>query len=101
MAHRPKITQLEFKRAIAVHYFKMYGTEPQVGGRPASRPQSTPAFEELRFDGLHHSVIQNEGNKKRRCAGSECKSIMRTACSNCKFLAGSGARETRSGALSL
>ncbi|KAG8250224.1 hypothetical protein J6590_106239 [Homalodisca vitripennis] len=81
MAHRHKITQLEFKRAIAVHYLKVYGTEPQVGGRPAWRPQSTPAFEELRFDGLNHFVIQNKGNKKSRCAGSECKSIMRTVCS--------------------
>lgn len=83
MSHRPKMTQLEFKRAIAVHYLKTYGTEPQVGGRPALRPQSTPGFAELQHDKLNHFVVQNEGNKKRRCAGSDCKSIVRTSCKKC------------------
>ncbi|XP_039286653.1 piggyBac transposable element-derived protein 3 isoform X1 [Nilaparvata lugens] len=87
MANRPRITQLEFKRAIAVYYLQTFGTEPQVGGRPSLRPQSTPAFEELRYDGLNHIVIENEKKdgkkKKRRCARAGCKSFMRTSCKKC------------------
>lgn len=83
MSHQPKMSQLEFKRAVAVNYLKTYGTQPQVGGRPALRPQSAPAFEELRYDRIDHFIIQNYGNKRRRCAGSHCNSQVRTGCKKC------------------
>lgn len=84
MSHSQKISQLDFKRDTAVHYLKTYGTEPQLGGRKASRPQSTPAFEELKFDKMEHYIIQNDGNKRRRCAGLNCSSSVRTSCTKCK-----------------
>lgn len=84
MSHRTdKITQLEFKRQIAVHYLRTYGIPPAQGGRPADRPQIIPAFENLRFDHTDHLIVQNENNKRRRCAGYLCKSHVRTACRKC------------------
>ncbi|XP_045105431.1 piggyBac transposable element-derived protein 3-like [Portunus trituberculatus] len=34
----------------------------------------------IRYDGKNHYIIQNLGNKRRRCAGEYCKSVGRTAC---------------------
>lgn len=65
MSQRPKIPQLEFERAVAVNYLKSYGTQPQVGGRPDFRPQC---------------AAKQKDNKRRRCAGSDCKSHVRTSC---------------------
>ncbi|XP_039286300.1 piggyBac transposable element-derived protein 3-like isoform X1 [Nilaparvata lugens] len=83
MSHLQKMSQLEFKRNVAVFYLKTLGIQPQVGGRRSMRPQAAPAFEDLWYDRLDHFIIQNEGNKRRRCAGPNCTGSVRTGCQKC------------------
>lgn len=78
-----KISQLEFKRAVATSYLKTYGVSAKHGGRPTARPQTIPAFINIRYDRIDHFIIQNDQNKRRRCAGRVCTSSIRTSCEKC------------------
>ncbi|KAI5697480.1 hypothetical protein M8J75_006165 [Diaphorina citri] len=78
-----KQSQLQFRREIATTYLLSYGTPPSTGGRKALRRTSTPSFDNLRYDGLDHLIVQNVNNKRRRCAGRLCTSVVRTACRKC------------------
>ena len=61
-----KFTALNFRRELANFYLRAYGYPPIGIGRPSlSPPSSSP---KLRLDGRAHLIIQNEGNKRRRCA---------------------------------
>ena len=61
-----KFTALNFRRELANFYLRTYGCPPIGIGRPSlSPPSSSPKF---RLDGKDHLIIQNEGNKRRRCA---------------------------------
>ena len=59
------ITQLEFRRAIAIYYCQTYGTEkpPQSYRRLHTNEHSS------RYDELNHFVIETPEKKRRRCAG--------------------------------
>lgn len=79
-------TALQFRRELARFYLMSYGCPPKGAGRPSSSKQSssgTRLSESIRFDGRDHYVIQNEGNKRRRCASDTCMSVVRTACTKC------------------
>jgi len=49
------------------------------GKKPSIRPNESHS----RIDGKNHFVQRVPGNRKRRCAGSQCSSIMRTQCKKC------------------
>ena len=73
-----EISHIEFRQSIAMSYYARFGTGPKTPGRkPSTRPADT------RYDGLNHLVERVKDNKKRRCAGAECKSIIRTQCKKC------------------
>lgn len=79
-------TSLEFRRELARFYLVSYGCPPKGAGRPSlSKPCSSGSrlSESIRLDGRDHFVIQNEGNKRRRCASETCISVVRTACNKC------------------
>lgn len=81
-----KLTQLEFKREIVRFYLTSYGSSPRGAGRPSTSKASVSKGrlpDSIRYDGKNHYIIQNLGNKRRRCAGEYCKSVGRTACSKC------------------
>lgn len=82
-----KITFLEFRREIVKTYLTNFGTLPKQGGRPSislSSRSSSRVGDDIRFDGTGHFLTKTENGKKIRCAGEDCKSIMRTFCSKCK-----------------
>ena len=70
------ISQLEFRRDVALSYLTRYQQLPKSAGR---KPKARPSTLEKRYDGTNHLVRPTE--KKRRCAN--CPSIMRTECSKC------------------
>lgn len=78
-----KITQLEFRRQIAIYYCKHYGEKSKKSGPTAnpSRKNENSIKESIRYDRIDHLVVPIE--KKRRCAGELCKTIGRTECSKC------------------
>lgn len=80
-----KINQLDFKREIVNVYLRSYQTKPKAIGRPSKSTFSTDCrvSDSIRFDKIDHMVKQTEDKKKKRCAGKNCKSIMRTMCSKC------------------
>ena len=61
-----KSTALSFRREFANFCLRAYGCPPIGIGCPSlSPPSSSP---KLRLDSRDHLIIQNEGNKGRRCA---------------------------------
>jgi hypothetical protein len=80
------VPQLEFRRQIVKTYLLRYKIPPKAPGRPSISAASSSGdrvSDELRFDGLCHFVFPTEGGKRRRCAGSGCKSVGRTECRKC------------------
>lgn len=77
----PAMSQLEFRRNIAIFYAKHYGQEAKGPGPSRKRKIEDTAYEEIRFDGLNHWPLPIE--KKRRCVGLSCNTIGRTACEKC------------------
>ena len=73
------LTQLQFRREIALSYLLKFGTPPKGKGRKSS---CVPG-QYLRYDNIGHLVEPTQDNKKRRCANTGCTSIGRTQCSNC------------------
>lgn len=82
--HQPDLGQFEFRREIAIYYCKHFGKFPVGRGHSATekcRTDKNTLVTMLRFDDKGHYVIPLD--KKRRCAGDTCKSIVRTACQKC------------------
>lgn len=78
------MSQLEFRRQLAVYYCKHYGEKPQRPGPSVNRKRndnSNSVEATLRYDGNSHYVVPT--SKKRRCAWEYCKSVGRTACVKC------------------
>ena len=50
-----------------------------TGKKPSIRPNESRS----RIDGKNHLVQRVPGNRKRRCAGNLCSSIMQTQCKKC------------------
>jgi len=61
-----------------------YGTMPKSAGRPSTSKASTlhdsRVSDDIRFDGRDHLVIATADGKRRRCAGKNCVSVVRTEC---------------------
>lgn len=77
---QPTMTQLEFRRQLAVYYCKHYGTKAKSSGpMPAHRYAQQPGRVEhsLRYDQTGHFVVPSN---RRHCAGERCKVSGRTAC---------------------
>ena len=80
-------TQLQFRRDIAKTVFAKYRNPPKTGGRPSSSLSSSSdsrVSDDVRYDTIGHLLTGTTNNKKIRCAGVNCNSIMRTTCSKCK-----------------
>lgn len=79
-----KITQLDFRREIVKTYLNKYKNPPKGKGRP-SASKSSRSFsrvgDDVRYDNIGHLLTPVE--KKIRCNGDNCKSIMRTKCIKC------------------
>ncbi|KAK3878121.1 hypothetical protein Pcinc_006171 [Petrolisthes cinctipes] len=73
------LTQLQFRREIAVCYLQQFGNPPKGKGRKSS---SVPGQHAVRYDNIGHLVEPVQDNKKR-CAKTGCTSIGRTQCSKC------------------
>lgn len=79
-------TKLEFKREIASTYISKFGQPGKPGGRPSKSKTSISnarISDELRYDQMNHWVIEVPNKKRRRCAGENCKSHVRTMCMKC------------------
>lgn len=82
--YKSDTTQFDFRREIATYYCKHHGELPRGAGRYATekrRSDKDTLLTMLRFDRTDHLVVPLD--KKRRCAGELCKSIIRTACRKC------------------
>lgn len=80
---QPAMTQLEFRRQLAVFYCKHYGSKAKsVGPMPSHRHAQQPGRVDyaLRFDKTDHFVVPSN---RRRCAGEGCKVTGRMACGKC------------------
>lgn len=78
-----KLTQLEFRRQIAIFYCKRYGTKPKSAGAPTQQRranQDNRVNKTLRYDRTDHFVVPSG---RRRCAGDLCKVVGRTSCGKC------------------
>ena len=79
--------QLEFKRQVAQTYLQRYGTMPKSAGRPStsrvSSLRDSRVSDDIRFDDRGHLVIAIADGKRRRCAGGNCLSVVRTECQKC------------------
>lgn len=71
----PKLTQIDFRRNLAMAYVKRYSTPAITKTKSTKRP----GFSDIRYDTIGHYVQPIE--KKRRCAN--CPSIIRIECSKC------------------
>ncbi|XP_072394771.1 zinc finger BED domain-containing protein 5-like [Diabrotica undecimpunctata] len=82
-----KLTQLEFRREIVQAYLTKYGVPAKQGGRPSSSLSSRSfhrVSDDIRYDGVGHLLKPVPNKKKIRCAGEECRSIMKTRCAKCE-----------------
>ncbi|XP_066254654.1 piggyBac transposable element-derived protein 3-like [Euwallacea similis] len=80
------LTQLQFRREIVKVYLTKYKTTPKQGSRSESSASSRSfcrVSDNVRFDGQGHLLVPVAQNKKIRCAGENCSSIMRTKCVKC------------------
>lgn len=72
------MTQIEFRRQIAIAYLKTYGSSPMSGGRPSAKYPRTKL--NLQKDGLNHFIVPCN---RRRCAGNDCQRHPSTKCEKC------------------
>ena len=82
-----KLTQLEFRREIVKSNLTKFRCPAKSIGRPSkssSSRSSCRVSDDIRFDQTNHLLTSTTDNKKIRCAGENCKSIMRTMCQKCK-----------------
>lgn len=82
--HKPGTKQFDFRREIAMYYCKHFGELPRGPGKfsvEKHRYDKDTLLTTLRFDRTDHLVVPLD--KKRRCAGEACKSIVRSSCRKC------------------
>lgn len=79
--------QLDFRRELVNYYITKYGVARKGAGRPISSKRSISdnrVSDDIRYDRMDHLVTSVPENKKRRCAGEGCSSIIRTMCKKCQ-----------------
>lgn len=82
--NNPMMAQAAFKREVAIYYCKHYGKKPLSTSATTSlmrRDADDSMRNILRYDRMDHWAVPIE--KKRRCDGDHCVSIMRTQCDKC------------------
>jgi len=81
---RQKKSQLEFRREVVNVYLEKYKNAPTGSGRISKSIYSSDSriSVTLRFDKTDH-LVQHTEEKKKRCAGINCNSAVRTMCSKC------------------
>lgn len=79
----PPLTQLEFKRQVVINYLSTYGNLPKAAGRRRASSSIHSLTTDLRFSGGSQLIAKVPQEKRRRCAGQECKSSVRTMCETC------------------
>ena len=72
------MTQIEFRRQLAIQYLQTYGSSPMTSGRPSSKFQVTKL--NLRKDRINHFIVPCN---RRRCAGGDCQKHSSTKCEKC------------------
>ena len=68
---------LSFRRYVVLSYARKYGSTPKPGHR--GRPAENDLFRNIRIDGLHHYVTQQD--KQTRCR--HCHEKTTTRCTKC------------------
>lgn len=76
-----QIPQLDFRRELAQTYLQKYQNPPKAGGRPSTGKSGGRTVSGVRFDGINHFPKSQE--KRRRCAGDDCKTVGRVICVKC------------------
>ena len=76
------ISQLIFKKEIAMSYVKRFQNPPKKSGQ---KPMNFSGVTDSSFDDLHHYVQATANGSKRRCAEELCKSKGKTECSKCNI----------------
>lgn len=82
-----KLTKREFRRELVLSYLTRYKNPPKGPGRTSLSKNSTSdnrVSDDVRYDRMDHLVIAVPNNKRWRCAGEGCSSIIRTCCKKCK-----------------
>lgn len=77
-------SNLEFRRELVQSYLKTYGEQPKGGGRQrvGMREEGDSRVKNfVRYDNMGHFVVEAE--KRRRCAGMQCKAVRTTMCAKC------------------
>ncbi|KAG5887401.1 hypothetical protein JTB14_001591 [Gonioctena quinquepunctata] len=85
-SRKQKLPQKDFRREVAKVYLKKYQVLPKGAGRWATSigsPSTCRISNDIRFDRTDHFVKHTDGNKKKGCAATTCKSIIRTMCVKC------------------
>lgn len=80
------ITNLNFRRHIAQTYLRRYGTAPQRPGKKRKNINSATnkrVSDDLRFDRMDHFIMAVPNKKRKRCAGDQCTSTVRSQCMKC------------------
>ena len=75
-----ELSQKTLKREITTTYLKSFQNQRKG---PSRKPLNTLGADNPLFDQRGHLVISVPGNKRRRCIGKGCKSIMKTQCVKC------------------
>ena len=77
-------SNLEFRRELVQSYLKTYGEPAKGGGRQRvgmKEEGDSRVKNSVRYDNMGHFVVEAE--KRRRCAGVQCKAVRTTMCSKC------------------
>ncbi|KAI5715666.1 hypothetical protein M8J77_020281 [Diaphorina citri] len=77
-----RINQLQYTRQLVLAYLSRYGSTSKGAGRWA-RPSASRVSDMVRYEGTRHLIEFNEGKKRRRCAGQNCKTSCNTVCGTC------------------
>lgn len=75
------LSGLEFRRRVSLAYLNL-GTPAKKSGRATSNEDGTRGGE-ARFDGFRHFIQPTSENKRRRCVGQFCTSVVRSECAKC------------------
>lgn len=79
-----KMTQLNFRRAIAEAYLIKYAVSRKNPGPTGRFISSARVLEDIRYDRMDHWITHTPEKKRKRCAAVTCQSQVRTMCQKCK-----------------
>ena len=74
------ISQKNLQKKVAMTYLKCHQSKPKGLGK---KSKNAPGAQNARYDQKFHLVIPIPNNKRRRCMGEGCSSIVKTQCQKC------------------